>query len=105
MEPGYLVNIASVYLPQDVILRLLAFLSEGFQSLVEALPPEENLGAGETAEEWGEAVIYPVETIRKRLPPPHLPGAPTPPPPARRMLGFLSPLRVSNPHCMYFTAG
>lgn len=27
VEPGYLVNIASVYLPQDVILRLLAFLS------------------------------------------------------------------------------
>lgn len=34
--------------------------------LAEALPPEEDLGAGETAEEWGEVVIYPVETIRER---------------------------------------
>lgn len=101
----YLVNIASVYLTQDVILRLLIFLSEELQSL----PPEENLGAGETAEEWGEVVIYPVETIRKRSAPsaarqpsspPHLrrllpPSQYTRPPLlARRVLGFLSAART-----------
>lgn len=78
----YLVNIASVYLTQDVILRLLVFLSEELPSLADALPPEENLGAGETAEEWGEVVIYPVETIRKRS----APSAPASPPHLRRLL-------------------
>lgn len=74
------------------------FFLEGLQLLAEALPPpEENLGAGETAEEGG-VVIYPVETIRERSAPsappprpaspphlgrlPHLVGVPTPPPPA-----------------------
>lgn len=45
------------------------FLFERLQLLVEALPPEENLGAGETAAEWGEGVIYPIEAIRKRYAP------------------------------------
>lgn len=111
----YLVNIASVCLTQDVILRLLVFLSEGLQLLAEALPPE-NLGAGETAEEWGEVVIYPVETIRKRsapsaarqpsTPPRSSPTFPVPPPHRRWPGGSLdsSLLRVPNPllhvfHC------
>lgn len=95
----YLVNIAGVCLTQGVILRLLVFLSEELPSLADALPPEENLGAGETAEEWGEVVIYPVETIRKRsapsaarqpsTPPPPSPTSPVHPPPllAGRALG------------------
>lgn len=96
----YLVNIASVYLTQDVILRLLIFLSEELQSLADALPPEENLGAGETAEEWGEVVIYPVETIRKRsapsAPPPPSPTFPVHPPAAagQEVLGLLSAART-----------
>ena len=92
----YLVYFASVYLPQDVILRLLGFLfSEGLQLLVEALLPKENLGAGETAEERGEVVIYPIEAIRRRYAPSadrrpampmHLSRLPPPPPgpPLRR---------------------
>lgn len=57
------------------------FPFEGLQLLVEALPPG-NLGAGETAAEWGEGGIYPMETIRERYAPSAAGGRPTPPPPS-----------------------
>lgn len=108
----FLAYFANVYLPQDVILCLLAFLSEGLP-LLEALPPEENLGAGETAEEWREVVIYPVETIRKRYAPSTVRQPSTPPPPSSASqcthstaagweAAWISLWRVSNPDCMYF---
>lgn len=34
-----------------------SFSFEGSRLLVEVLPPEENLGAGETAAEWGEGYL------------------------------------------------
>lgn len=113
----HLVNIAGVYLPPNVILRSRLFPSEGLQLLVEALPPEENLGAGETAEEWGEVFIDPVETIRKRsapsaarqpsTPPPSPPTSPVHPPRGRRPGGCVDSClpRAPNPYCMYLTAG
>lgn len=63
-------------IPEMLSAAFSCFVLAGLQLLAEALPPEENLGAGETADEWGggEVVIYPVETIRS-VPPPRRPPA------------------------------
>lgn len=49
--------------------------------LVDALSPEDNLGAGETAEDRGAVVTDPVKTITTRYAPSAARPA-TPPPPA-----------------------
>lgn len=96
-----------------------SFFSEGLSLLVGALLPEDNLEAGETAEEAGGVmVIYPMETIRKRYAPSAARRPATPPPPSHLPQGtystaavlpredaWISLLHVSNPYCVYFTAG
>nr|CAI9702443.1 unnamed protein product [Rangifer tarandus platyrhynchus] len=59
----------------------LVFLSEGLPLLVEVLSPEDNLGAGETAEDRGAVVTDPIKTITTRYAPSAAQPA-TPPPPA-----------------------
>lgn len=62
----------------------LVFLSDGLSLLVGALPPEDNLGAGETAEDRRAVVTDPVKTIRTRFAPSAAqPATPPPPAPAR----------------------